>query len=154
MSPAMLSASVTMAFASSPVCAASARAACSAGSTLRLQDLYSSALAVRRERAGGADGTSVSSSGPSAFNSRATSQLAQFEMHTTALDADSASHAPHTHVQEEIVLILRGHVTMHIDGKLIPAAPGDLVFLPSRIPHALINTGKEQCEYFAFQWKN
>src|SRR5436190_16394056 len=88
------------------------------------------------------------------FFNRATSQLAQFEMHTTALNADSVSHAPHTHVQEEIVLILRGNVTMHIDGKLIPAAPGDVVFLPSLIPHALLNTGKEQCEYFAFQWRN
>ena len=88
------------------------------------------------------------------FFNRATSQLAQFEMHTTALNADSVSHAPHIHVQEEIILILRGNVTMHIDGKLFPASPGDLVFLPSRIPHALMNTGKEQCEYFAFQWRN
>jgi (S)-ureidoglycine aminohydrolase len=88
------------------------------------------------------------------FFNRPTSQLAQFEMHTTALNADSVSHAPHTHVQEEIILILRGNVTMHIDGKLIPASPGDLVFLPSGIPHALLNTGKEQCEYFAFQWRN
>ena len=88
------------------------------------------------------------------FFNRATSQLAQFEMHTTALNADSESHAPHTHVQEEIILILRGNVTMHIDGKLFPASPGDLVFLPSLIPHALLNTGKEQCEYFAFQWRN
>ncbi|MDX2045825.1 MAG: cupin domain-containing protein [Chitinophagaceae bacterium] len=88
------------------------------------------------------------------FFNRATSQLAQFEMHTTALNADSASHAPHTHVQEEIILILRGNVTMHIDGKLFPASYGDVVFLPSRIPHALLNTGKEQCEYFAFQWRN
>ena len=87
------------------------------------------------------------------FN-RATSQLTQFEMHTTALNADSASHPPHTHVQEEIIFIIRGNVTMHIDGKLYPASPGDLVFLPSLIPHALLNTGKEQCEYFAFQWRN
>lgn len=88
------------------------------------------------------------------FFNRATSQLAQFEMHTTALNADSVSHAPHTHVQEEILIILRGKVTIHINGKLIPASPGDLVFLPAMIPHALLNTGKEQCEYFAFQWRN
>lgn len=88
------------------------------------------------------------------FFNRATSQLAQFEMHTTALNADSSSHTPHTHVQEEIVLILRGHVTMHIGDDFYPASPGDVVFLPSRIPHALMNTGREQCEYFAFQWRN
>ncbi|HET6723718.1 MAG TPA: cupin domain-containing protein, partial [Chitinophagaceae bacterium] len=39
------------------------------------------------------------------FFTRATSQLNQFEMHTTALNADSVSHAPHTHIQEEIIVI-------------------------------------------------
>ena len=88
------------------------------------------------------------------FFNKATAQLTLFEMHTTALNKDSVSHAPHTHVQEEIILIIRGNVTMHIDGKLYPASAGDLVFLSSGIPHALLNTGKDQCEYFAFQWRN
>jgi len=88
------------------------------------------------------------------FFNRATSQLAQFEMHTTALNADSVSHAPHTHVQEEIILILRGNVEMFIDGKLYKGAAGDIYFLSSNVPHALKNIGKEQCEYFAFQWRN
>lgn len=85
---------------------------------------------------------------------RATSQLKQHEMHTTLLKAGYDSHAPHTHVKEEVILILKGEVNMHIDGKLYPAGVGDVVFLSSNIPHALINVGKEACEYFAFQWEN
>ncbi len=88
------------------------------------------------------------------FFNKATSQLSQFEMHTTALNADSVSHAPHTHVQEEIILILRGTVEMYINGNLYKGAAGDLYFLSSNVPHALKNIGKEQCEYFAFQWRN
>ena len=88
------------------------------------------------------------------FFNRSTTQLAQFEMHTTALSADSVSHAPHTHVQEEIILVLRGNVEMFIDGKLYKGSAGDLYFLSSNVPHALKNIGKEQCEYFAFQWRN
>jgi (S)-ureidoglycine aminohydrolase len=88
------------------------------------------------------------------FFNRATSQLNQFEMHTTALNADSVSHAPHTHVQEEVILILRGNVEMFIDGKFYKGSAGDLYFLSSNVPHALKNIGKEQCEYFAFQWRN
>jgi (S)-ureidoglycine aminohydrolase len=88
------------------------------------------------------------------FFNRATSQLAQFEMHTTALNVDSVSHAPHTHVQEEIILILRGNVEMYIGGNLYKGSAGDLYFLSSNVPHNLKNIGKEQCEYFAFQWKN
>lgn len=88
------------------------------------------------------------------FFDRPTSQLLKFEMHTTALNAGLDSHAPHTHTEEEIVLILKGNVQMHIDGKLYAASPGDVVFLSSMVPHALKNTGNEQCEYFAFQWRN
>lgn len=88
------------------------------------------------------------------FFNRPTSQLAQFEMHTTALNAGEESHAPHSHVQEEIILILRGNVEMYIDGDRYTASAGDIVFLSSRVPHNLTNTGEEQCEYFAFQWRN
>ncbi len=88
------------------------------------------------------------------FFNRPTSQLVKFEMHTTALNAGLDSHAPHTHKEEEIILILKGNVTMHIGDNFYPAGPGDVVFLSSGVPHALMNTGKEQCEYFAFQWRN
>ena len=88
------------------------------------------------------------------FFNKGTSQLKQFEMHTTALNADSVSHAPHTHVQEEIIMILRGNVEMYIDGKLIKGSAGDLYFISANVPHALKNIGKEQCEYFAFQWRD
>ena len=88
------------------------------------------------------------------FFNKATSQLAQFEMHTTALNADSVSHAPHTHIQEEIILIVRGNVEMNIAGNFYKASAGDVIFLSSGVLHALKNIGKEQCEYFAFQWRN
>lgn len=83
------------------------------------------------------------------FFNRPTSQLGQFEMHTTALNANEESHAPHTHVQEEIILVLRGNVEMYIDGDRYNASAGDVVFLSSRVPHNLTNTGEGQCEYFA-----
>jgi len=88
------------------------------------------------------------------FFNRPTSQLAQFEMHTTALNAGEESHPPHIHIQEEIILVLRGEVEMYINGDRHKASAGDVIFLPSRIPHGLTNIGEEQCEYFAFQWRN
>jgi (S)-ureidoglycine aminohydrolase len=88
------------------------------------------------------------------FFNKATSQLVKFEMHTTALNAGLDSHAPHTHKEEEVILILRGHVKMHIGDNFYSAGPGDIVFLPSGILHNLLNTGNDQCEYFAFQWRN
>jgi (S)-ureidoglycine aminohydrolase len=87
------------------------------------------------------------------FN-RATSQVPQFEMHTTALNAGEVSHAPHTHVQEEVILVLRGNVEMQIGETLRKGTTGDLYFVSSNVPHNLKNIGHEQCEYFAFQWRN
>ena len=88
------------------------------------------------------------------FFNKPTSQLVKFEMHTTALNAGLDSHPQHTHKEEEIILIVSGNVTMHIGNNFYKAGPGDVVFLPSMILHNLINTGSEQCEYFAFQWRN
>ena len=88
------------------------------------------------------------------FFNRPTSQLEKFEMHTTALNPGFDSHAPHTHKEEEIILLLKGNVEMYIAGNLYKAAPGDVIFLSSGVSHALKNTGSEQCEYFAFQWRN
>lgn len=98
--------------------------------------------------------TKTEKGGRREFFNRPTSQLLKFEMHTTALNPGLDSHAQHTHKEEEIILMLRGNVTMHIANDFYKAGPGDVVFLPSQIPHALKNTGNEQCEYFAFQWKN
>lgn len=86
------------------------------------------------------------------FN-RPTAACEDFEMHATKLNAGLSSHPPHTHVQEEVILLLEGRARMHIDGKDYEVAPGDFVFLDSLVPHNITNTGTAPCVYFAFQWK-
>lgn len=88
------------------------------------------------------------------FFNKPTSQMVKIEMHTTALNEGLDSHAPHQHKEEEVILLIKGNVIMHVGDKTLPVAPGDIVFLPSMILHNLVNTGKGQCEYFAFQWRN
>ena len=84
---------------------------------------------------------------------RPTAMCEDFEMHITNLNEQTQSHPPHTHDVEEIILMIKGDIEMHIDGKTPPATQGDLIFLDSQIPHAPTNIGKGQCMYFAFQWK-
>lgn len=81
---------------------------------------------------------------------RPTSQFARFEMHVTSLNAGEVSHAPHQHIQEEIILVRKGHAQMQVGNNFYPFNPGDLVFLNSGVLHALKNTGTGPCEYFAF----
>lgn len=84
---------------------------------------------------------------------RPTAMLSRFEMHVTSLRTGLATHQPHTHRAEEMVLMLRGDASMVIGGGHYAAATGDLVFLASQVPHALDNTGDGPAEYFAFQWR-
>jgi (S)-ureidoglycine aminohydrolase len=84
---------------------------------------------------------------------RSTAIFRRFEMHTTALNKGEISHPPHTHRQEEIILMLKGEIEMQLNDRFFKAVPGDLVFISSLTPHALKNLTNGQCEYFAFQWE-
>ncbi|MCB0843474.1 MAG: cupin domain-containing protein [Bacteroidetes bacterium] len=87
------------------------------------------------------------------FFNRPTTMCENFEMHVTQLKENTASHDPHTHDVEEIILMIQGEIEMHIDGETPKAVIGDLVFLDSQVPHAPTNIGKGRAIYFAFQWK-
>ena len=85
---------------------------------------------------------------------RATAMTKRFEMHVTTLNEGLWSHPPHTHRAAEILLLIDGTAQESIDGKLHPAAVGDLIFLESNVPHAIQNTSRQgSCTYFAFQFE-
>ncbi len=84
---------------------------------------------------------------------RATPHSERFEMHITTLNEGLMSHPPHTHKAAEILLLIEGEAEESIDGKWIPAGVGDIIFLQSQVPHAIRNTGKKPCTYFAFQFE-
>lgn len=79
--------------------------------------------------------------------------LTNINMHATTLNPGEISHPQHMHRAEEILLIRSGNVRMHIANGYIPAKGGDLVFLPSGVPHDLENGNTGRTEYFALQWE-
>jgi (S)-ureidoglycine aminohydrolase len=87
------------------------------------------------------------------FFNKATATTERFEMHVTTLNEGVPSHAPHEHDEEEIILLMKGKATMTVEGKEYLMGPGDFVFAASHDFHGIRNSGKGQCEYFAFQWK-
>lgn len=84
---------------------------------------------------------------------RATAMTKRFEMHVTTLNEGLWSHPPHTHRAAEILLMIDNSAQESIDGKLHPATVGDLIFLESNVPHAIQNTSRGSCTYFAFQFE-
>jgi len=88
-----------------------------------------------------------------AIFSQPTTWLKNINMHATTLNPGEISHPQHMHRAEEILLIRSGNVRMHIGNGYIPAKGGDLVFLPSGVPHDLENGNTGRTEYFALQWE-
>ena len=86
------------------------------------------------------------------FFDRQTNMLNRFDIHVTTLNEGLKSHDPHTHKNEEIILMIEGNAEMQIGTEHQKANPGDVVFLGSMVLHNLTNVGKTPCLYFAIQW--
>ena len=83
---------------------------------------------------------------------RQTTMLNRFDIHVTTLNVGNKSHDPHTHVNEEIILMMGGNAVMQIGADHQKANEGDAVLLGSMVLHNLTNIGNIPCLYFAIQW--
>ena len=77
-----------------------------------------------------------------------TRTLDQLEMHITTLNPHTASHAPHTHPNEEMVIVREGTLQAHVNGKEVVVGPGSVLFFASMQPHAVQNIGDAPATYY------
>lgn len=83
---------------------------------------------------------------------RPSTAFKRFDVHATALNPGMASHPPHTHRAEEIILMIKGTGEMQLGDTLHQTAPGDVILVNSKLPHNIKNKGNVQNGYFAIQW--
>jgi quercetin dioxygenase-like cupin family protein len=81
-----------------------------------------------------------------------TRTLDQLEMHITTLNPHTASHPPHTHPNEEMVIVKDGTLLAHVNGKEIAVGAGGVLFFASMQPHAVQNTGDTPATYYVVNW--
>lgn len=81
-----------------------------------------------------------------------TATLAEFECHISTLNPSLASHPPHTHPQEELIILRDGTLDVHINGANTRVGPGSLFFFASNDPHAVQNAGDKPATYFVFNF--
>lgn len=84
---------------------------------------------------------------------RPTATLDELEMHITTLNPGLASHPPHHHPNEELVIIREGIVETLSDGAWKRIGPGSIIFNASNSEHALRNVGDTPATYFVINWK-
>jgi len=53
----------------------------------------------------------------------------------------------HMHDFDESFYVLEGEITFSLDGNLVTAQPGELVFAPRLVPHTLANRSKAPARY-------
>ena len=82
-----------------------------------------------------------------------TPTLENLEMHVSTLNPGMASHKPHRHPNEELIIIAQGTVETLSNGKWKRVGPGDVVFNASNHLHGFRNVGKEPAIYHVINWK-
>ena len=83
---------------------------------------------------------------------RKTVMLNRFDIHITTLHPGFKSHDPHTHVNEEIILMIDGVGEMQLGDKKAKITNGGAAWVESLIPHNITNIAKRPATYFAIQW--
>lgn len=83
---------------------------------------------------------------------RPTVHLSRFDIHITTLNPRLSSHAPHTHRNEEIILMLDGEGEMVHGDHWRRIVAGEAAWVGSMVPHNITNTGSRPAVYYAIQW--
>ena len=81
-----------------------------------------------------------------------TATLDELEIHVTALPAGKTTHAPHTHANEEMIVIREGTLDAFQNGKVTRVGPGSLLFMGSNEPHNVTNVGTTTAVYHVINW--
>jgi len=70
-------------------------------------------------------------------------QAEHFTMGYVKIDPEG-SVPKHEHEQEEVYYIVEGNGTIELGGEVSEIEAGSAVYIPSNIPHELVNTGTEE----------
>jgi quercetin dioxygenase-like cupin family protein len=81
-----------------------------------------------------------------------TRTLEELEMHITTLNPHTASHPPHTHPNEEMVIVKEGTLQAHVNGKEVVVQAGGILFYASMQPHSVQNIGDTPATYWVINW--
>ncbi len=83
-----------------------------------------------------------------------TATLDELEMHITTLNPGMASHPPHQHPNEELIILRTGTVETLSNGVWTRLGAGSVIFNASNQWHSLRNVGDEPATYHVINWKS
>jgi quercetin dioxygenase-like cupin family protein len=81
-----------------------------------------------------------------------TATLQRFQSHATTLNPGVASHPPHQHPLEEMILVREGTLEVTINGRGERAGPGSVLFYASNDFHSVRNIGDKPATYIVLNF--
>jgi quercetin dioxygenase-like cupin family protein len=81
-----------------------------------------------------------------------TATLDQLEVHATTLNPGLASHPPHQHVNEEVIIVDQGTLDVYGNGVWQTVGPGSVIFNASNSMHGVKNAGTGPATYHVISW--
>jgi XRE family transcriptional regulator, regulator of sulfur utilization len=81
-----------------------------------------------------------------------TATISQLEMHVSTLNPGLASHPPHRHVNEELIILREGECETLSNGNWVKVGPGSVVFNASNSLHGFRNVGTTPAVYHVINW--
>ena len=83
-----------------------------------------------------------------------TANLADLSCHASVLVSGHSPHPPHSHVEEELLLLLEGEVELVFsETERTALRAGEFVYYPERFAHTLETTSDEPAMYVMFKWR-
>ena len=83
----------------------------------------------------------------------ATDQLGSMTFGSLRLKPGMSPHPPHTHPEEEIMVVTEGAGDISVEGKVTKVAPGSTMYCAGNKIHGIVNTGKVPLLFYYFKWK-
>ncbi len=62
-------------------------------------------------------------------------------------------HAPHTHAEEEVMIVEHGTGEIFCDGNTTKIGPGSVMYTTPNAPHGITNTGDEPIVFYYVKWE-
>ncbi len=81
-----------------------------------------------------------------------TEQLKILTVGSLVLKPGQSPHPPHTHPEEEVLVITEGHGEISLEGKVSQVGPGTTVYVGSNRLHGIVNTSSSPLTFYYVKW--
>lgn len=81
-----------------------------------------------------------------------TAQLKGLSVGSIDIKPGQSPHPPHTHPEEELMLVTEGHAEIFLEGKTTKVGPGSVMYAAANRSHGIVNTSAAPMTVFWIKW--